>query len=138
MSVLPDPPAIVDKVDAMVPAAAEPENAVLVDNSLLVRWAGPMFALFSLLLVPWTIYLAVTLPARAVSPNYDAAWAGYDVMLAAALAATAYCSLRRSRYLSTAATAAAALCLWLSHHAHQLASERLTLLMRRTNKAGHR
>jgi hypothetical protein len=40
-----------------------------------------------------------------VSPHYDAAWAGFDVMLVVALASTGYFALRRSRYLATAATA---------------------------------
>lgn len=172
MSAGPEPRAIVHKLDTMVAPAAEPENAVLVDDSRLVRWAGPTFALLSLLLAPWTVYLAITLPRHATAPNYDVAWSGFDVMLLTALAATAYTSLRRSRYLSTAATAAAvllvvdswfdvltstggerlravalaaviqlplaALCLWLSRHAHQLASERLLILLRRTRDTGRR
>jgi hypothetical protein len=46
-----------------------------------VRWTGPLFALFSLALLPWTIYIAGSLPAQQVSANYDAAWAGFDVLL---------------------------------------------------------
>lgn len=98
-----------DKLDHLVDAAPEPENAVLTDNSRLVRWAGPMFALFSLIMLPWTGYLGLTLPAREESQNYDIAWAGFDVLLLALLAGTAYCALRRSRYLSTVAGATAAL-----------------------------
>jgi hypothetical protein len=54
---------------------------------------------FSVLLLPWTIYLAVSLPSGQISPDYDTAWAGFDVML---LAGTAWFALRRSRCLSTA------------------------------------
>ena len=86
-----------------------PENAILTDNARIVRWTGPLFALFSVILLPWIAYIAASLPARQLSPNYDVAWAGFDVMLCAALASTAYFALRRSRYLSTAATATAAL-----------------------------
>jgi hypothetical protein len=64
---------------------------------------------FSLILLPWTIYLAGSLPARQVSTNYGAAWAGFDVLLMLTLAGTAYFALRRSRYLALAASAAAAL-----------------------------
>jgi hypothetical protein len=78
---------------------------VLVDNARVVRWAGPAFALFALILLPWTIYLGYSLPSRQVSPHYDAAWVGFDVMLVVALASTGYFALRRSRYLATAATA---------------------------------
>ena len=168
MSLLPEPPPFVEKIDAMVTPATEPENAVLVDHSVLVRWAGPLFAAFSLLLVPWTIYLAASLPQRQISPNYDVAWVGYDALLLVALAATAYSSLRRSRFLTIAATTAAvllvvdswfdvltsprdermqaialallielplaALCMWLSHHTHQLASKRLNMLLRRSRQ----
>lgn len=98
-----------DKLDGLVEPADEPENAVLVDNARVVRWAGPAFALFSLILLPWTIYLGYSLPSRQVSPHYDVAWAGFDVMLLVALASTGYFALRRSRYLATAATVTATL-----------------------------
>jgi len=106
---IPEPGDIVGKIDAMVAPAPEPENAVLTDQTRVVRWTGPLFALFSLVLLPWTIYLAGSLPAEQVSTNYDAAWAGFDVLLMLALASTAYFALRRSRYLATAATATATL-----------------------------
>ncbi len=102
---------VVDRLDDLVEPAPEPENAVLVDEAQVVRWAGPLFALFSLILLPWTIYLGASLPSRQLSPNYDIAWAGFDAILMVALASTAYFALRRSRYLSTAATATATLLL---------------------------
>ncbi len=101
--------AMADQLDELVEPADEPENAVLVDNVRVVRWAGPAFALFALILAPWTIYLGYSLPSRQMSPHYDVAWAGYDVLLMAALASTGYFALRRSRYLTTAATATATL-----------------------------
>jgi hypothetical protein len=108
-----------DKLDQLVAAAPEPENAVLTDDARVVRWTGPMFVLFSVILLPWTVYLARTLPSpvylartlpsRQVSSNYDVTWAGFDLFLLGLLATTAYFALRRSRYLSTAAAATAAL-----------------------------
>jgi len=100
---------VAGQLDGLVAPAREPENAVLVDNARVVKWAGPAFALFSLILLPWIAYLAYSLPARQVSADYDVAWAGFDVMLLAALAGTGYFALRRSRYLATAATSAATL-----------------------------
>jgi hypothetical protein len=100
---------VADQLDELVALADEPENAVLVDNMRAVRWAGPAFALFSLILLPWTAYLAYSLPSRQLSADYDLAWTGFDVMLLVALANTGYFALRRSRYLATAATAAATL-----------------------------
>jgi len=105
----PESKAISGKLDELVAPAGEPENAVFVDDARLVRWAGPAFALFSLALLPWTAYLAYSLPSRAVSPHYAIAWAGFDVILLVVLAGTAYFALRRSRYLATAAASAATL-----------------------------
>jgi hypothetical protein len=82
---------------------------VLADEIRVVRWIGRLFALFSLLLLPWTAYLARSLPAQQISTHYDAAWAGFDVLLALALAGTAYFALRRPRYLALAASATATL-----------------------------
>ncbi len=97
-----------DKLDQLVDAAPEPENAVLTDNARLVRWTGPTFALLSLIMLPWSVYIGISAGSPAV-PNYDLAWAGFDLFLLGALASTAYFALRRSRYLSTAAGATAAL-----------------------------
>jgi hypothetical protein len=164
----PDPDDLIDKLDGLVGPAAEPENEVLVDQARVVRWTGPLFVLFCVILLPWTIYLAAALPTHQLSPNYDVAWAGFDVLLLATLAGTAFFALRRSRYLSTAATAAAALlvvdawfdvmtspssgrieavllavlielplacvCMWLSHHAHQLTERRIVFLLRRQRR----
>jgi len=99
----------VARLDRLVQPAPEPENAVLTDDARLVRWTGPSFTLFSLILLPWTIYIGLSLPARQLSPNYDLAWAGFDVLLLGSLATTGYFALRRSRYLASAASATAAL-----------------------------
>ena len=37
---IPDPDEIVGKIDAMVDPAPEPENAVLTDDTRVVRWPG--------------------------------------------------------------------------------------------------
>jgi hypothetical protein len=58
---------VAGQLDELVTPAREPENAVLVDNARVVRWAGPAFALFSLILLPWIAYLAYSLPARQVT-----------------------------------------------------------------------
>jgi hypothetical protein len=106
---MPDPEDFVGRLDGLVETSAKPENEVLTDEYRTVRWTGHLFGLFSLILVPWTWYLAETLPSRQLSPHYDVAWAGFDVMLLAGLASTAYFALRRSRYLAAAASATAAL-----------------------------
>ncbi|MGE5135045.1 MAG: hypothetical protein ACM32E_19320 [Gemmatimonadota bacterium] len=100
---------LAEKLGELAGPAAEPENEVLLDDARIVRWAGPAFALFSLVMVPWTVYLAYSLPTRQVSADYDVAWAGFDVLLIGALAMTGFFALRRSRYLAATASAAAAL-----------------------------
>jgi hypothetical protein len=40
---------------------------VLTDETRVVRWTGPLFAVFSLILLPWTIYIAGSLPSKQVS-----------------------------------------------------------------------
>jgi hypothetical protein len=102
----PDEPAA-SKLDAVIDAAHVPENEVLAVPARVVRWVGPLFALCAVALLPWTVYLAETLPARQVSPNYGAAWTGFDVLLIAVLASTAYLALRRSRYLAITSASAA-------------------------------
>jgi hypothetical protein len=93
----------------MVKRARDQEDAVLADPSRVVRWAGPAFVLFSVVLIPWTIYLGLSLPARQLSPHYNIAWVGFDVLLLITLGATGYFALRHSRYLAVTAAAAAAL-----------------------------
>lgn len=87
----------------------EPDKAVLAGDTRAVRWAGPLFTLFAVIMVPWTVYVGESLPRRQLSPHYDASWAGFDVILLVALAGTGYFALRRSRHLSMAATATAVL-----------------------------
>ncbi len=100
---------LVDTVNDLVPEADNGANAVMADNSRTIRWAGPLFAMCALALAPWIIVIALTLPSRQLSPNYDIAWAGFDVLLFAALASTAGSALRRSHSLASAASWSSAL-----------------------------
>src|SRR5512142_2380671 len=78
----------------------------------LRRWLAPLFFLAGLALVPWTIYLVVTLPGRHLqSGYYDVAWGGFDIALAALLAATGYGLLRQRLWVQSTATAAATMLL---------------------------
>ena len=63
-------------------------------------------------LIPWTLWLASSLPERRVAHHYDVAWVGFDIALAAAFAATAWTALRGSQWLvpSASTTAAMLLC----------------------------
>jgi hypothetical protein len=83
--------------------------AELAETSFVIRLAGPAFIACSAVLIPWTVYLGLSLPSRQLSPHYNIAWAGFDGLLLAALGATGYFALRRSRYLAITAAAASAL-----------------------------
>lgn len=53
------------------------------------RKAPAIFLVVGIALVPWTIILAVELPSRKETVHWDVAWAGFDVVLTAAMVATA-------------------------------------------------
>jgi hypothetical protein len=48
-----------------------------------------MFAVLGVLLLPWALWLGYSLPERKVAHHWDLAWAGFDVVLSAALLGTA-------------------------------------------------
>lgn len=74
-----------------------------------VRWVGIFFIVCFVGLIPWTWYLAGSLPTRQLSSHYAVAWTGFDAMLAIALLATGVCVLLRSPFLAVAAAAAASI-----------------------------
>jgi hypothetical protein len=58
------------------------------DDRTVPRWVAPAFGLAAAITVPWIVYLACSLPRRAVV--YDrAAWVGFDIGLVVMLSATA-------------------------------------------------
>src|SRR4051812_30363553 len=71
------------------------------------RWLAYAFLVCSLALLPWTIWLYQSLPSRATADNWDVAWAGFDVALAATLLATAAGALLRAAWTQSAAASAA-------------------------------
>jgi len=70
-----------------------------------------VLAVTAVLLVPWTAWLAVRLPSRHVSPHWDIAWVGFDMILTVAIAATGIGLWRRARFAPFTATIAATLLL---------------------------
>ncbi len=64
-----------------------------------------LLALAAAGLVPWTLYLTFSLPSRHVTSDYDVAWVGFDIALAAAFAATAWSSIRKPHWLMAFAAA---------------------------------
>jgi hypothetical protein len=65
----------------------------------------------ALALLPWTVYLSITLPPEHRSAHWDIVWPGLDVGIALAIAATVVALVRSSTYLPIFATVAGTLLL---------------------------
>jgi hypothetical protein len=79
----------------------------------VVRRRRPSLPVFlaasALFLVPWSLWLATSLPCRYLSEHWGIAWAGFDTALASALALTGVATLRQAPWLDRAAVAAVTL-----------------------------
>lgn len=60
-------------------------------------------------LIPWIVYLAISMPSGYHAKAWSAAWVGFDVLLLAALGATALCALLRRQAAIPLATVSATL-----------------------------
>jgi hypothetical protein len=75
------------------------------------RWAGALFAVLGLVLLPWAFWLGFSLPSRQVAHHWDLAWAGFDIVLAAAVLGTAFALLTGRPVVRSFAAATGALLL---------------------------
>jgi hypothetical protein len=67
------------------------------------------YAAAAVLLIPWTVYLAVTLPRRDIDTHYRGAWVGFDILLVVAILLTAFYAFRMDDRVQLPATATATL-----------------------------
>ena len=91
------------------PSSGESDSAALDDlvaHVPLPRWTAPVFLACVLVLVPWIVWLALSLPRRHTDKNYDVTWVGFDVGLLSALACVMWFAQRRSTHVELAAAAA--------------------------------
>ena len=79
------------------------------ERTVVPRWVALFLGGIGLALVPWTLYLSYTLPARHVTDHWRLAWSGFDVGLAASLVATAIGVARNAAWLEAAAAVSTAL-----------------------------
>ena len=70
-------------------------------------WVRNGLLLAALILAPWSLWLAISLPRRTAAYNWGAAWAGFDLLLSIALALTAISVWRRSHWALTVSGIAA-------------------------------
>jgi hypothetical protein len=64
---------------------------------------APVFAAVGVALLPWTIWLAASLPPHHETERWDVAWSGFDTGLAVAFLLTAIAAWRRSPWLEACA-----------------------------------
>ncbi|MFY4721394.1 hypothetical protein [Streptomyces sp. LaBMicrA B280] len=79
------------------------------------KWTFIGLAAAAVLLVPWMVMLAMTLPGRTTVDHWPLAWTGLDVLMAAGCAATALLGLRadpRARLTASATASMAVLDAW--------------------------
>ena len=92
------------------------------------RRALLVYGAFAIALIPWTAHLGSSLPATHETKRWDVLWAGFDVGLFVAGAATAVAVLRGSRLLTICASVTGALLLcdaWFDLLTSRAGSERL-------------
>lgn len=73
------------------------------------RWVAPVFAVLGAATIPWTVYLAMSLPQQVPTHNYRVSWVGFDILLVAALLATAYYAWHGWRHVGVLAASTATL-----------------------------
>jgi hypothetical protein len=76
---------------------------------LVPRWVALLLTAIVAGLVVWTLYLTYALPARHVTDHWRIAWAGFDIGLALALAATALGVFREAQWVDATAAVTATL-----------------------------
>ena len=72
-------------------------------------WIAGLYGALAVILVPWTIYLGVTLPRRHLSSHWDISWVGLDIAIATMLLLNALFSYLESKWLVISATVTATL-----------------------------
>jgi hypothetical protein len=77
--------------------------------TLTGRWAAGLLGVLGVGLLPWTLWLALSLPSRKLAEHWDLAWVGFDLILAAALLGTAVSLVRGSPLLRSFAAGTGAL-----------------------------
>jgi hypothetical protein len=61
----------------------------------IAPWVGPAFVAMAVILLPWIVYLRMTLPTQAIASHYRTAWVGFDFILFSQLARTGIYAFRR-------------------------------------------
>jgi hypothetical protein len=68
------------------------------------KWVSTVYLGMCIILVPWTVYLSQSLPARHVTTHWDLSWVGLDIAITIALFLTAILASMKSKWVVFAAT----------------------------------
>lgn len=67
-------------------------------------WASRLYIFLGLVLVPWTVYIALTLPKHHFTSNWDVSWTGLNIGLILSLVCTGLLAWRKSIWLVITST----------------------------------
>lgn len=65
----------------------------------LRKWRTVLMLVCAAAMIPWTVYLAITLPNHYVARNWVATWVGFDILLVAMLVLTALAGWKRKQFV---------------------------------------
>jgi hypothetical protein len=65
----------------------------------LRKWRTVLMLVCAAALIPWTVYLAITLPSHYVARNWVATWVGFDILLVAMMVLTALAGWKRKQFV---------------------------------------
>ena len=71
----------------------------------LPRWVALLYFGLAAVTVPWTVYLAITLPTHELTQHWDSAWVGLDIAIILMLLLNAIFAFLESKWLVMTATA---------------------------------
>jgi phosphoglycerol transferase MdoB-like AlkP superfamily enzyme len=73
-------------------------------HKFILRRTAFLYIVFALILLPWTLYLAQSLPTQQVAIHWDVSWVGLDIALLSAMITTGLFSYYQSRWIVISAT----------------------------------
>jgi len=68
-------------------------------------WVVRVYAALAAVLVPWVLYLGLTLPRKHIIFHWDVSWAGLDIGMIGIFLLTAILAYKKSRWVVMSATA---------------------------------
>lgn len=75
----------------------------------LPRWASKLYGLLAIVLVPWILELAHSLPSRHLERHWDTVWVGFDILMLLLIALTVWAIIKRTIWFVVSASALGAL-----------------------------